>query len=188
MICRCTIAAAVGSAALGLSHPAGAQEISKGLNLVGLTFSYDHRSSNTQGSRISYTLSLAGERLLTDRIGAVAALTYHRDGRTFGEASAGPSYYLKRGGGSAPYLVARGGIGFGDSPKSFYLGAGLGYLALLGAERRGGALKVELAYAYRRYARYAYSHYVFPAEHVGHLTLVVGVSFYFRAKPSAPTS
>lgn len=179
----------LGVVVLGFSRAGVAQEISKGLNLAGLTLSYDYSDGSS-----ATALGLGLERLLLDRISVASALGYNRrSGRSSGEVSAASYLYVLRHGGS-PYASARVSYNFGGHMRPIAYGAGLGYLALLGAERRGGALRVELAYWRHRGERYVYSYwtypggldeFVMPAGRTDSLTLAVGISFYFRAKRPA---
>jgi hypothetical protein len=184
--------AILGVVALGLSQVGVAQEISKGLNLAGLTLSYAYNDGSSATS-----VGLGFERLMVDRIGLASAVGFDRaGGRSSGEVSAASYLYLLPGRGGSPYASPRVSYNYGGHTKPFAYGAALGYLQVFGAEQRGGAFRLELTYWHRRRARYVESYWLYPGEpeesvapasRTDSLTLAVGISFYFRAKPSAPT-
>ncbi len=180
---------------LGLPHAAAAQEISKGLNLAGLSLSYDHGRGG--GNGLATNTGLGFERLLGNRLGAAPSVTYNREhNQSFGEGSLAATYYFKPKQAGSAYAVARGGLAFGRDPRSYSLSGGIGYLRLLGAQRQGAGVKVELTYSYRRYRRYRQHVWVtdcsgiltgedeiaIPASHANGVVLSAGISFYFRSK------
>jgi hypothetical protein len=202
---RWVFAAALGAAVVALAHPAGAQEIAKGLNLVGLTLSFGgtsttYENSTVPGSRkfpdsssMHATLGLDLERLISERVSAGVGVAYHwrrASGRTqvenggfvryrfvdwVGEVAASGTYYLKPAKCSSPYATARAGSYVGGDVNPVSLSVGAGYLALLGARRHGAALGAEVAF----------SHYIFTGGSSNTISLQVGLSFYFRSRHPA---
>lgn len=195
-------AAGLVAAAVALAQPADAQEISKGLNLVGPTLSFRGTSTTWENSTIpgsrrypdsssmSATVGLDLERLVTDRVSAGVGVAYHwqkHSGRTevesgalvpyrfvesSGEVSAFGTYYLKPASGGSPYATARGGVYFGGGANPVSLGVGVGYLRLLGARRRGAALGAAIGYV----------HYVYSGGSSNVISMSVGFRFYFHSK------
>jgi hypothetical protein len=193
-------------AVLGFAQVAGAQEleqeISKGLNLVGLTLSFGHTSmtfeqSTTPGSpttpdssTTSAMVGLAFERLITDKVGLAGGLTYHRlsySGLTEGsngflaplrfadwssEVSAATTYYWRPINDGSPYATARCGVLSGGDTSLFSFSARVWYLKLLGAKRRGAALNAEIAVI----------HYVYSGGSSNVIAMGAGLGFYFRSK------
>jgi hypothetical protein len=203
---RSAILAATGTALLGFAPAAAAQEISKGLNLVGLTLSFDHKSTTYENSTIpgsrkypdsfsaEASLGLDLQRLITDRLGVGIGFAYQRarhSGRLQTESgalvpyrsvtwagmmSASGTYFVKPGRGGSSYATARAGAYLGESFNPVSLGVGVGYLALLGAAQRGAALSAEVAF----------THYSYTGGSSNTISLGAGFTFYFGGRRQPP--
>jgi hypothetical protein len=199
---RWTLVAVLGAAILALPQASGAQEISKGLNLAGLTLSFGGTSTSFENSTVpgspkypdsssmNATLGLDLERLITDRFSLGVGGAYHwqrHSGRfqaengalvpyrfvdSAGEVSAFGTYYLKPVGSGSPYATARAGVYFSGDANPVSVSVGVGYLRLLGASRRGAALSATIGYVHQMYA----------GGSVSAILMSAGFRFYLHSK------
>lgn len=181
--------AILGLALASAAQPAAADDVSRGLNLIGLAAGYDEMRADEVAS--TATLGLGYERLLTERfsLGAQLAMSQQElseqySSASYRELSGFAGYYLPGRRGSL-FLGTRVGVGIGGRRDTLTLSAGVGYVVLVGSPRLGPGLKVEVAYLHRRYGERLVDDVILPGMSTNGVGMSLGVNFHFRSRRSA---